>query len=260
MAENQDLRNAVLAEPDVDEPRLAYAAWCDTQPDEATRARGAFIRHQLEHAQPSTSPVERYVLRDRADALLALHRLAWAGPLASLVDDFEFHRGFIALITLSASDFLERAQQLFTLAPIQHLNLSAVSDVFPALFTSVHLQPIRSLSLDRCGLGNQEIQALAASPHLAQLQWLSLGKNNIDLDGADALAASPHLKQLTYIRFFGNLVDPGERYAHDQGIIVDTWLPEEGQILEDRHGYLPWLHLDAESITEVIPDRFRRNT
>src|SRR5688500_114374 len=43
-AEERALLDAVIADPDADEPRLRYAAWCDRQGD----PRGTFIREQVE--------------------------------------------------------------------------------------------------------------------------------------------------------------------------------------------------------------------
>ena len=259
MAENQDLLQAVLATPDADEPRLAYAAWCDQHGDEDTRLRGEFIRLQLTLAniEKGITQGDTYELRFREETLLDVYGSLWAAPLSDLVTGVEYDRGFVELLTLSAARFLEHAPDLFRLAPIRHLTLTNVAEVAEALFASSHLRTIRSLKLKRCDLTDAHAHLLADAPSLGQLRWLSIAENNIGFEGADALAASGHLPQLAYVHFYGNPVNPSEQYAYDGEIIMDAWLPEDGERLEDRHGYVPWLHQDATTAPEVLPNRFR---
>ena len=259
MAENEDLLRAVLADPDADEPRLAYAAWCDRQADTATKARGEFIRLQIALVNPEkeASGIQTFELRFQEETLLDSYGAAWAAPLSNLITGFEYDRGFVELVTMSATRFLEYAADLFLLAPIRHLNLTGVPEVADALFTSPHLRSIRSLKMKRGGLTDAHAALLAASPVLGQLRWLAIAENAIGFAGADALAASPHLPELAYVHFYGNPVNPSEQYAYDDEMIMDAWLPEEGERLEARHGYLRWLHQDATTVREVFPDRFR---
>src|SRR2546430_1459649 len=151
MAEQDDLLQAVLDNPDDDTPRLAYANWCDRQSDEPTKARGEFIRVQIEIALMDTSAVNQGAASDlehRASALSNSYGSAWAGPLVALVDHYAFDRGFVEIVTLSARAFLDHAPQLFTLAPIQHLNLTNVTEAADELFSSTYLRRIRSLVMD----------------------------------------------------------------------------------------------------------------
>ena len=48
MDQQSELLKAVLENADGDAPRLAYADWCASQPEEALRAHGEFIRLQME--------------------------------------------------------------------------------------------------------------------------------------------------------------------------------------------------------------------
>jgi hypothetical protein len=163
----------------------------------------------------------------------------------------------VELVGLSAQDFLQTAAVLFTLAPIRHLDLTGVASVAQALFASPTLQAIRSLNLERCGLTDREVALLASSPHLSELRWLSLAENPIGMAAAEALATSTCLPRLAHVRFFKNAVEPNEQYSYDNGFVVDAWLPEDGLALERRHGRLRWLHHDARSIADSVPDRFR---
>jgi uncharacterized protein (TIGR02996 family) len=259
MPEESELLRAVLERPDEDAPRLAYAAWCHGQNDEPTKARAEFIRCQITLANVELGAERQpvYPLRYLSETLTHTYRGAWGQPLASLCDGYEFDRGFVELVRLSARHFLERAPRLFSLAPIRHLTLTDVRPDAAALFASPHLQGIRSLDLDRCELGDAQVGLLAASPHLAQLRWLSLAENRIGLPGAEALAQAKDLPSLAYANFYGNEVELNEKYSYDSGLVMDSFMPEAGLALERRRGRLRWLHHEATSIANAIPNRFR---
>ena len=199
---------------------------------------------------------ELHNLLGRIVELTESHARVWSAPVSRFVQDVWFHRGFVELVVLPARDFLDHADRLFSLAPIRHLDLTDVHDVLDELFASEHLARIRSLGLSSCALGDADIEVLANSNHLGELWWLSLADNQIGLDGADALAKSKRLPKLKYVEFGANPVDPGEQFSHDSGFIVETWLPEEGEILERRHGHISWLHLRASRPSDIRADRF----
>lgn len=254
------LLKAVLNDPDNDDPRLKYADWCERQSDEPTRARGEFIRLQIEIARLSNQALDRgdaYHHMHREMNLIDEYRVFWLAPLAQLANGFEFYRGFAELAVLSARDFLDRATQLFALAPIRHLDITNITSVADEFFASPHLSQIRSLRMDNCSLLDSHLQLLAASDNVGELRWLSVRDNLIGLDGAEALATSTHLKHLVYANFTGNPVDPCEELGMDGEIVVAAWLPEAGQTLESRHGNIVWLHRDGMTISDYHPSRFR---
>ena len=258
MAEQDELLQEVLDHPDDDEPRLAYAGWCEHQTDEPTVARGEFIQAQItiSHLGEGIDPFIQMLLREREQTLRKLHQLAWAAAVAPLVEDYVFDRGFVELVSLSARSFLDRSTQLFSLTPVRHLDLQGGREEAQEVFASPQLLKIRSLRMNAGNLDDASLKLLAASPNVAALRWLSLADNRIGLEGIEALAGSPYLKELVYVNLSGNPVDPTERYAQDNGNIVDQWLPESGQMLEARFGYLRWLHIEARTI-DATPNRFR---
>ncbi|CAN5236152.1 hypothetical protein BH10ACI1_BH10ACI1_31300 [soil metagenome] len=254
-----ELLKAILDDPNNDVPRLRYADWCEQQSDEATKARGQFIKMQISLVNDfdSMSYGDWFDASYLEENLRNNYSSIWAGSLVTLVDEYTFDRGFIALVTLSAAGFLERAEQLFTLAPIRHLKLTGVLPFADELFASPYLSNIVSIDIERCNLEDSHLKTLAESPELENLKWLSVAENNIGFEGADALAASALSKQLVYVNFFGNPVDPGGKYSTDNEFIMDSWLPEAGEQLEAKHGYLQWLHRDADTVYKLIPNRFR---
>jgi uncharacterized protein (TIGR02996 family) len=249
---DQQALRAVLALPDDDAPRLAYA----TLMDKTDPPRGEFIRVQIERA--SAKGTARVLAGIDEKVLLMEHGRRWAAPLAGRADDHRFHCGFIEELNLSAAAFLQHGALLRQLMPVRHLTLTAVRPLWRALLDSPLLVPTRSLALDRNGLDDDDIAALAATPMLPDLRWLSLASNDIDLRGVEAMAGSTTLPQLRWCNFAGNPVDPGEQPVVDQGYIVDTWMPDAGLALEQRHGPLRWLHLSAQQMRDDTLDRFSK--
>ncbi len=257
--EENILLKAVLENPNNDVPRFGYADWCERQSDEVIEVRAEFIRTQMTLVNDfnSLSYGQWFDLANLEEKLRSAYKLEWADALNALVDEYTFDKGFVALVSVSARGFLDRAAQMFALAPIRHLKLTQVLPVFEELFASPFLSSIVSLDIERCNLDDGHLKRLAESPVLQNLKWLSVAENKLGLEGADALAGSALSEQLIYVNFYGNPVDPGGRYSTDNEFILDSWLPEAGKQLEAEHGYLRWLHRDADTIHEVVPNRFR---
>lgn len=253
MSDEADRLKAVLDAPQDDAPRLDYAQWIESQGDPLSMARGELIRTQIEllHMDPAfVKSGLAFGVQQRVTNLIALHGATWGQAISGLVDAFQFERGFIGWIKLSAQSFLDHGAAILALAPVQHLDLTGVRDVDEALFDSPLLDGIRSLSMDRCGLYDLHVQMLAASPHVANLRWLSVADNHLTIAAGEALAASPHLGNLRFAEFHTNPVDPVEQLGYDSGIVVSSFMPPEGLAIEARFGHKAWLHRD------VIPGRF----
>jgi uncharacterized protein (TIGR02996 family) len=246
----------VLRNPDDVVARLNYALWCDAQPEESWRARGDFIRLQIELAEVLVHGGDGQKLRERIYRLSNRYGRDWAGEVRALVERFEFHRGFVELVALSAGAFLEYAESLYGLAPIRHLTVTKSGDALEALMQSPHLDRLRSLSVEGCGLTDRDMFVIAKSRQLRGLRWLSVAQNRVTEAGAAALAESPYLENVAYIAFHGNPFEPNERYSYDDGFVVDSWLPEDGVQLEhDTDKTLPWLRHAATSKADSVPHR-----
>jgi len=255
MTQEELLLQRVLERPDDDAPRLAYAGYLDQRGD----PRGEFVHVQVELARLDMDRDPNYVpLAERSYAMIDGYGPAFAGQIAGMVDEYSFDRGFVELVKLPARRFLEIATQLFALAPIRHLDLAGPRKLIPELFSSPHLQAIRSLNIRHWMLTDEDMKVIAASPHIKQLRWLSIADNLVRLPGAEALAASRNLPSLKYVVFSGNPVDPSEKHADDQGIIINSWMEEEGVLLEEKHGRISWLHADPppRTLSDVPPNRF----
>jgi uncharacterized protein (TIGR02996 family) len=252
MTQEEALR-AVLDQPDDDAPRLAYANLMDQRGD----VRGAFIRLELQAANWDP-PTAESLREGPADWLLLKNESDWTKSLKGIVEGHAFYRGFVSWISLSAGVFLEKAATILAEYPIQHISFSDAKPWLNHLLESGFLTRMRSLSFDRCGMDSADVKLLSESQLLGELRWLSLTGNQITLPGAEALAKSHCLPKLSYVTFEGNPVDPGEQYANDQGIIVESWMPSSGEWLEGKYGRQPWLHVPgAATVNDIPPDRFR---
>jgi uncharacterized protein (TIGR02996 family) len=249
MSDEQSLRQAVLDDPDADQPRLAYADWCATQADPVTQRRAELIRAQLQLAAIPDEVVNAggaTRLIETIAAMLARDGAAWAAPVAPFVRSFAFLGGFVEHVGISARALLDHGAELFAHAPIRHVDLLGVREVDETLFASPLFASLRTLGLDRLGLYDIHLQLLAVSPHVGALRWLSAIDNNFGIDAYVALASSRSLTQLVFAEFRGNPVDPIEQLGRDGAEVVSAFMPDAGQALEQRFGHLEWLHRDEK--------------
>lgn len=211
-------KDAFLADicesPDEDTPRLVFADWLDdhNEPD-----RAAFIR-----AQCSTAARQKASRHDPR---------GWAGPLGEWCERVFYHRGFVEEIHIQTHKFLERAEDIFRLAPIRLVRLVHLySDHIAALarlpqlarlsvlqahgnyrhagcetlFQSPYLNDLPGLAVNDTPIGPAGLRALLESPSLSRLTHLHLGATSIRLEGINLLARSPKCQHLICLDLRGN--------------------------------------------------------
>src|SRR3954453_5301771 len=142
----------VVARPRDEEVRGAYAE--DVRRSDPARAE--LIRVQLTTARMRRTAVDSYPLATRESDLIRTHHARWAQPIAQYVSGYQFFRGFVELVTVDAEWFLEGADELYNLAPILHLDLTAATLVAEELFRPERLERIRSIKLMRNDFGDAE--------------------------------------------------------------------------------------------------------
>ncbi len=251
----EDLVRAVLADPDSDGPRKAFADWGVANGDpqgELARLQLADRKHRQEYGQSGPD-------RSAALELIRNHGSTWSRATAPFGREPRFARGFIEGITLDAPTFLARAPELFAIAPIRAVTFVDAASHVGALARSAHLARLVAIQFynksHASPLGDEGIQQLVASPHLRKLAMLAVPFNDIGRSGIEALAAAK-LPSLAYVVLGNNRVDsPIETYGIDSisGFINNNSieLPDFGQELEARYGEQPWLH--APSRLRVFP-------
>ena len=237
MSTAADFLSAIVAQPYLDEPRLAYASWLTRQKN----PRGEFIRVQVALAQPDAGGVDREKLRKREQALLKKHADEWRGELPKWARESVpgFARGFPE-VRCDASSWLRDGAELAKRFPLDRVNMKSTAKTLPqlaestalqhvalldlsqnplddasvaAFVTSPYLSQLSALYLWRCGLGAGAARAIAESPHLANLRKLQLEENRLSVDGVAALAGSPHLRQLVSLTLRSNHTGPGAGVA-----------------------------------------------
>jgi uncharacterized protein (TIGR02996 family) len=246
----QVLFQAVVDRPDDDAPRVRFAEFLDAQGD----PYGAFIRAQLArtHALRHRSDEEAHRFGEEARTIENEHRTpAWTNGVEKLVRLPRFIRGFVEKIVVDAQQYLDRADEIYRVAPIRHLVLSEVGDLANAIARDPHLEQVVSLALGNSSgkrpIEDAGIAAIAASPHLRKLKSLEVSHQGITRAGLEALCASKTLPSLIHANVAGNkFEDPVEDVAADWAtgrlVAESARLPPLGKELEAKYGELAWLH------------------
>src|SRR3954468_18275467 len=90
----------IAAEPADDLPRQVYADWLDEHGDPE---RAEFIRADVEYARLPAGDPRHGPLKGRRRFLLERHTAEWTAPLAGIVEGWQYRRGFVEEVTLSAA-------------------------------------------------------------------------------------------------------------------------------------------------------------
>jgi uncharacterized protein (TIGR02996 family) len=184
-----ELLAAVIAAPEDDAPRLAYAAWLTAQGD----PRGEYIEAQVRLARFGPNPQRRRELAERVSELDGSMSKAFAADFKKLAFAWKARRGFIDEVSAEAGKLLEDWQPLFAAHPIRALRLSGVEPKHVrALVDAGIVGRLVTLAL-RGDLGESGVRILAESPDLAGIRNLNLASSSVGDDGLAVLLASPYL-------------------------------------------------------------------
>jgi uncharacterized protein (TIGR02996 family) len=236
-AESTDERallNAILAHPDEDTPRLAYADWLDETGGKANVARAEYIRLQIRRAGGSNC-VEQDPVRE--DRLLEANSKHWKASLPKLsgVRWGTFVRGFPQVTVTSGMAIARNAEAIWAASPVERVQLQGFSpasakalaacpymarvrildlriyqvqrigvEPLRTLLASEYITGLRELLWDEYPSGGRDagVQLIAECPRLPALETLMLGRRaGITEDTALKLARSPHLPKLKAVRF-----------------------------------------------------------
>jgi uncharacterized protein (TIGR02996 family) len=236
---------AIVAAPDEDTPRLAYADWLDEHGD---AGQAAFVRESVRLSR-SERPADRTAI-DRLHRSAEDHARDWLSALGLPgAEDASFDRGLPAGVCYyDGNSLLAEVDTLLARLPVRDLGLSAQDgklrhvaglpelfvrpglarlEVFrigngggplppgtwAALLGCPHLGGLRELWLNGCELDNEHLFELAASPRFERLTALDLSENPYTFMGQFAVLRSKHLRGLRELSLW-NGEDP-----EDQGLI-----------------------------------------
>jgi uncharacterized protein (TIGR02996 family) len=225
---NPRLYEDVVAHPDDDAPRLAYADWCEKN-GQADRAR--FIRGQCRLARlPQDDPARR-TLQAEMDPLYYRHGVSWVGrEFCGSGVTWQFARGFPECVSFGGVTALESMQATMFRHPVRRIGFYALRSV-SRLASCPALARIRELQLTSgCNLSEEGLRVLVGSSHIGSLTWLKLAHNRIGPGGARLLAGWPALAPLRYLEL--NSTDVG-----DEGLIALAGSPHFRQLtrIDLRH-------------------------
>ena len=201
------LHQAIIAEPDDDEPRLVFADWFEERGD----VRGEFIRLQIRLAKMHHSHPDWFGLKQREQTLLKANRSRWNAdahrflhttPFSGRVKArhgairrWSYQRGFIESLDMDASELVQNWRHAFQLGPVRDLRLFLVRRAMPQLAESECLDRVRTLTL-RSDVTANDVISIAGSPQVRHLEELSIPNLGLNLPVATALTESPHLRNL----------------------------------------------------------------
>src|SRR5262249_8577348 len=139
-----------------------------------------------------------FALELRERELLARHGKGWAGPVRHLARRWRFHRGYVEGVTLPATEFLRRADELCRVVPLRAARLTAVTaGRLQDLANAPVLGRLRALDLSFQPITVTDLEPLLQSPRLAQVRSLNLrGTAVCNKPGLLRLSRCEHLRGL----------------------------------------------------------------
>jgi uncharacterized protein (TIGR02996 family) len=191
MSPDEALQRAVVTDPEADAPRLAYAEHLQSSSRPADRARGEFVRLQIELARLTGDEPQWPGLVGRERELLDRYRAAWERPLRdrfrpSLLSPgrwlrshlfgsgglWGFRRGFVEHIHAPAPSFLAEDAAILGHAPVRRVVLAHASESVGALAADPRLDALASIHLVGHMELDEELNVLAAGARAAGMTVL----------------------------------------------------------------------------------------
>jgi uncharacterized protein (TIGR02996 family) len=187
----------ILAAPDDDGPRLAYAGRCAERGDEA---RAEMIRLQCAVAAMDAADPQRMPMWDKSQKLLKENFGRWFDPVAAVSTPTDVWRGFVSSARGAVEELVPYADRLDEVAPTLTLNVEpSEKTAFPAhrVFSRV-----RHLDFDEYATEDGALAGILASPGLTGLRTVSLYDDEQAKESVEAIDA--HLPDtVTTLNFVG---------------------------------------------------------
>lgn len=203
--EHEELYAAVVARPDDDEPRLAFAAQLEREGDQA---RADFIRLQCAYAKLPDG-VDRAAEWAPIAALLKEHGEEWLGGLSKVATVRNYWRGFLGSVDGSSEQIVACSEELERTAPVSHLTVQTGESeegeqLAPGFVELALLERVQGLHLAE-GMSAAALAKVLASPRLGKLRSISLfdGEGFPQVIEEVARAIPPGLRMLSLIGFIG---------------------------------------------------------
>lgn len=199
MAPFETILQAIIAAPDDDVPRFAYADALERSGD---ASRAEFIRVQCMLEMTALQAPDRGRLEAREKELLERHGWDWAEELGGEVQEWEYRRGFIERVEMRLEDTTESILAVLRKSPIRHLrDVSQFCDLSGFVGALPHLEHLTGLEFwGLYAFDDSLVAEILASPHLRNLHTLILhhdrNGNTVRDDVLNEAMASPHRSHL----------------------------------------------------------------
>lgn len=246
----------ICEEPHVESHRRTYLS---ALPDQDPRRR--FIELQLEESIRSLQK-QRSSLRAPTQEerwLNASYAREWSTSILEHTsrkrhDQYEYDRGFIAYIECGAQYFMDHSEQILSAAPIRHIRFDASHKInITELLSSPYLKQMESINFSSWRLELSDLHAIASCENLNSCTELNLAHSAVTKEGYAVLAEGLVTRRMCHINVWPRLNDhpfPGRSYEPGSEIhpILEVprleyiSMPFEGRELEEKFGYIPWLH------------------
>jgi uncharacterized protein (TIGR02996 family) len=231
MDERRALMAAIVANPDEDTPRLAFADWLDEHGDKHDRLRAEFIRLECRLGIPGDDRKANEAAEARALALQEKHAAHWLGPLKAFVKNPWFKRGLLGILYFTPGVFLKKeTQQLLAewlpRVGVNVLGLSGLSKKPGLVAESPALGLVPAFMWWDTQMDDDRLRVFAKSPHTGGLSVLVLEKLLCSDTGLKALARSPCFPALKRLRLLAP-VHGGRKItaAGVRSLIASTFFP-----------------------------------
>jgi uncharacterized protein (TIGR02996 family) len=247
VTKEQELLKAVIANPQDDLVRLAYADSVATWDLD----RAAFIRRQVEEASRDRAKRDVLARHPGKDPLLREHEHEWTRTIAKYAHEWQFDRGFITEITIDPFLFLEYGEWLLVNAPIRAVQFLGVGDdVFPMnqLVASPLLARLDIIRFLPRNVSDEDLLKLTESSHARGIVEICASRKYVPMSVYEAFGSAPATRGVLSL-YLSEEGFPGERFGDTgevdfHGASIYGWMPmsPEGAALEKKYGYIPWLH------------------
>jgi uncharacterized protein (TIGR02996 family) len=205
MPTEQDLLDAIDANPADDAPRLAHADWLDANGDPE---RAEFIRLQVKHDGMPFGGAEDQPGFERQHALVAKNERRWLGSrprTEGLV--WNFTRGYPDFAAFTSLDVFDREWPRVFNFPVRWVEFRDVRSL-ARLAASPGLARVRCLSLR--GINERGVLTILRSPHLGMLEGLEVQEGRLTGATLAFLATSPKFARLRELTLVGSRSNAGD--------------------------------------------------
>ena len=199
---------AIVANPDEDTPRLAFADWLQEHGDGHDRARAEHIRVQIDATRHEFESAAWKRTMAKAVTIQQAHGAAWLGPLrklgnVKLESDHAFRRGLLFWWYTPTKTFLQKSHQEAVCEWLPRVGADCITlknkaTREPEVAASPALRWASKFDWVDSRMDDSGLVALATSPHFGRLNSFKLEECKLTDDGLRAFAATADIPNLKH--------------------------------------------------------------